>query len=304
MGIQDLKDRKKAMSLGSFMGDAFALGAHWTYDLSKIEDNFGTYDQPHAPLPGSLHINKKLGDYTHYGDQALLINDYLRQNRGQYATDGFRSAWQKMMADYQGYVDSASRQSLLSFNLGDSFGSHSDELGGAARLAPVFFWIDDPDTAMAAALDQSRLTHNSPESIMATELFARIILSNLAGRDGSLTEQILQAAGKMGRDDRNMDAFDRYLSQSSSMIGHSAAEIASGLGQSCHARHAIPVILTILMTTDDYRQAMQLNAQIGGDSAARGMIAGAILGARSGLSAIPTEWLAIIRRKPDLTDLV
>lgn len=303
MDISDLKSRKESMLLGSFMADAFVLGAHWIYDLNQIEANFGSYDNPHGPLPGSWHKGKKLGDYSHYGDQAYLLNEYLRQQRGQYNADGFRLAWQKMMKDYQGYVDSASRHSLISFSLGDNIGSQSDELGGAARIAPVIFWIDDPVTALSAALDQSRLTHNSPESLLATELFARTIQSLLAGKDNCLTELVLQAAGQMRGAGRNMDAFDRYLNQSSSMIGHSAAEIASELGQSCHARHAIPVILAILMSLDDYRQAMQLNARIGGDSAARGLIIGAILGARNVLQDLPPEWLGILRRKPVINAL-
>lgn len=303
MDISDLKNKKESMQLGSFLADAFALGAHWIYDLSQIEANFGTYDKPHGPLPGSWHKGKKLGDYTHYGDQAYLLNEYLRQQRGEYNADGFRSAWQKMMKNYKGYIDSASQQSLIAFSLGEKIGSNSDELGGAARIAPVIFWIDDPATALAAALDQSRITHNSPESLLATELFARIILSNLAGNSQGLTELILQVAGEMRESGRSIDALDRYLNRSSPMIGHSAAEIASELGQSCHARHAVPVILAILMSTDDYRQAMQLNASIGGDSAARGLIIGAILGARNGLPTLPAEWLEIVRRKPELNAL-
>lgn len=303
MDIIDLKNKKESMLLGSFLADAFVLGAHWIYDLSQIEANFGTYDKPHGPLPGSWHSGKKLGDYTHYGDQAYLLNEYLRQQPGQYNTDGFRLAWQKMMNNYQGYMDSASRQSLIAFSLGESTGSNSDELGGAARISPVIFWIEEPATALAAALDQSRLTHNSPESLLATELFARIILSILAGNNQGLTELILQAAGDMREAGRNMDALDRYLNCSSTMIGHSAAEIASEIGQSCHARHAVPVILAILKSTDDYRQAMQLNARIGGDSAARGLIIGAVLGARNGLQALPAEWLSTVRRKPELNAL-
>lgn len=63
------------------------------------------------------------------------------------------------MSAYQGYCDIATRESLSLLAAGARYGYASDELGGAARIAPVLFSIDDPDAALAAAVDQSRLTH-------------------------------------------------------------------------------------------------------------------------------------------------
>jgi ADP-ribosylglycohydrolase len=43
---------------------------------------------------------------------------------------------------------------------------------------------------------------------------------------------------------------------------------------------------------DDYKQAMVENVMAGGDSSARGILAGMILGAAHGMTAIPETWVA------------
>jgi ADP-ribosylglycohydrolase len=60
------------------------------------------------------------------------------------------------------------------------------------------------------------------------------------------------------------------------------------------------VILAVLLTTSRYCDALPLNARIGGDSATRSMIIGAILGAKNGMSDLPVEWLGVLKRPPAL----
>ncbi len=292
------QNRKSAMLLGSFLGDAFVLGAHWIYDVNEIEAHFGEYTAPHEPLPGTWHKGKHLGDYTHYGDQAYLLNEYLRQH-GLYTDDGFREAWRAFMSAYHGYMDAASRESLDAFAKGRMDGSQSDELGGAARIAPVIYHIDHK-MALDTALRQSRLTHNSELSLLATELFARIVLALLDNKGGSLSDLLRTCLHDMQQDGQRPALLEQYLERASAVAGKPAADIAAALGQSCHAYHAIPVTMAVLLSTSVYREALPLNARIGGDSATRGMIIGAILGAMNGMDDLPIEWLAVVKRPPAL----
>jgi len=295
---QEREERKRAMLLGSFLGDAFVLGAHWIYNVKVIETKFGDYTAPQEPLPGSWHQGKHLGDYTHYGDQALLLNEYLKDKHGAYSDDGFREVWRQYMTGYRGYMDKASRESLAVFEKGDPTGSHSDELGGAARLAPVLYWVEDPWTALEAAVSQSALTHNSEASLLATELFTRMTLRCLEDPSTELPEALRASMGAMKQAGRDTTLLDAYLKKAKAALGMSAADIAVALGQSCHAEHAIPVIMTILLSESEYRPAQQLNVHIGGDSATRGMIIGAVLGARNGMDDLPTEWLETVKKLP------
>lgn len=296
----ELAERKKAMLLGSFLGDAFVLGAHWIYNVKVIEKHFGQYDAPHEPLPDGWHTSKHLGDYTHYGDQALLLFDYLKEWNGSYTDDGFRTAWRRYMNSYGGYMDLASKGSREAFENGELTGSHSDELGGAARIAPVLYWLEEPVRALEAAVSQSRLTHNSEASLLATELFARMTLRILEGTEQSVPDVLRVSLDDMKQAGRGTALLDGYLETAQAAAGQSAADIAAALGQSCHAHHAIPVIFALLLTSSDYRTVLSLNARIGGDSATRGMIAGAILGARNGLDNLPADWLAAVKRLPEL----
>ena len=292
-------ERKRAMLLGSFLGDSFVLGAHWIYNVRAIKKRFGEYNEPHEPLHGSWHRGKHLGDYTHYGDQAMLLYDYLKECWGQYTEDGFKTAWRQYMSSYSGYMDMASKESIKAFDKGEVTGSKSDELGGASRIAPVLYFIEKPETALDAALSQSRLTHNSQPSLLATELFVRTISKALEGERASIPNLLRDSLGDMRENGKDTTLLEEYLSAAEAVASNSDTDIAKVLGQSCHARHAIPVIFKLLMTSSDYREALSLNARIGGDSATRGMIVGAILGAKNGMDNLPVDWLNQVKRLPE-----
>ncbi len=301
--MAEREERKQAMLLGSFLADAFVLGAHWIYNVKVIKARFGEYDAPHEPLPGGWHEGKHLGDYTHYGDQALLLYNHMKEWQGRYTDDSFRGAWRHYMRSYTGYMDMASKDSLKAFEEGNLTGSQSDELGGAARIAPVLYWTVDPQKALEKAVCQSRITHNSEPSLLATELFARLTIRMLEGGASPVPEALRVCLNDMKQAGKYTTLLEGYLAAAEAVSGKAAEDIAAVLGQSCHAHHAIPVIFALLLTSTDYRAVMSLNTRIGGDSATRGMIAGAILGARDGMGCLPPEWLAVVKRLPELPEV-
>jgi hypothetical protein len=64
--------------LTSLAGDALCLGPHWIYDQREIAQKLGQITGYAAPLT-SYHPGKQAGDFTHYGDQTLIL---LRSLRG------------------------------------------------------------------------------------------------------------------------------------------------------------------------------------------------------------------------------
>jgi len=183
------------------------------------------------------------------------------------------------------------------------FSFESDELGGAARIAPVLYWGEDPEAAIFAAVDQARLTHRSARSLLVTDIFVRSAVRLLQGETGPIID-VLQAV----RDERasqirqasqddvlvqtraDFRFFDDSLKNALKLLNRSARETAMGLGQSCHAEHALPVILNILAKNVEYRESLRINALIGGDSAARAMLIGLLLGIRAKPDEIPAQW--------------
>jgi len=291
------------MLAGSLIGDAHALGTHWIYDLDRVESLFKPELGLQEPPEDTYHRGKHRGDQTHYGDQVLMLFDFLRAKQGRYDGEAFRSFWASRMKAYRGYVDTATRESIVMLERGDRYGYPSDELGGAARIAAVLYWIEDPKEAVSAAVDQARLTHRSARSMLVTDLFARTAVRLLQGESDSIID-VLRSV----RDERNTQVlqanpddvlvqtkadirfFDDSLKNALRYLDRSPREMAMGLGQSCHAQHALPVILNILARNADYRESLRINALIGGDSAARAMLIGLLLGIRAKPDDIPVLW--------------
>jgi ADP-ribosylglycohydrolase len=55
---------------------------------------------------------------------------------------------------------------------------------------------------------------------------------------------------------------------------------------------------------DNLQEALVENIMAGGDSAARGLTAGMILGAHLGMDAIPTNWLSGLKAYPEINNLL
>ncbi len=291
-------DRRNALWLGSITGDAFVLGGHWIYDVNKLKSSFPDYNRPQNPLPDTFHKNKKLGDQTHYGDQARNLWQHLADNAGIYDPNEYRQEWLRFMSSYEGYMDGASKETYSALQNDLLFGSGSDELGGTARFAAIYYWLEDAQQAMLAAIDQSRMTHDNRQATAITVLFATALQKILDAKDDDMSVfKVLEKAKiqMIAEDEYDMKLILASFDTVGSLQDFSAEAIAENLGQSCHAKHALPVILAVLKQTEDYQEAMKLNVMIGGDSATRAMIIGALLGAKYGIKVIPQEWIDVIR---------
>jgi len=97
------------------------------------------------------------------------------------------------------------------------------------------------------------------------------------------------------------EGFDRHpFSQWIEKGLQSAAEetrpTIKDFGQMCEIDAAFPCVIHLISKYEnDLKTAMVENAMAGGDSAARGLIAGAIIGAYLGAAAIPERWLSELK---------
>ena len=149
-----MKDNRTAMVMASFLGDSLALGVHWIYDTARIQTEFGRVDSLLKPKPDSYHPTKEKGEFTHYGDQTLVLLESVAARNG-FRLDDFAVRWGALFNRYRGYYDQATKSTLRNFELGrnpEDGGSSSHDLAGAARIAPlVFRYPDDPDSLAEAA---------------------------------------------------------------------------------------------------------------------------------------------------------
>jgi ADP-ribosylglycohydrolase len=291
-----------AMVLASFAADSLALGAHWIYDTDVIDQRIGRVDSLRAPLPDSYHAGKKKGQFTHYGDQALVLLESLART-GSFSLPDFAASWQQLFANYLGYVDKATSATLdnRSRNLPlDRCGSTSSDLGGPARIAPlVYRYQHDREALLTAALQQTAFTHNNPATLAGAAFIARTAWEVLQGADPVAA---LEQALDEGVDDIDLDIRIRGGLDSG---GKDTRTVIKKFGQMCGIAVALPGAIHLIVTyPEDLKTALIENVMAGGDSAARGMVAGMILGAHLGAAAVPATWLADMEKTDTITALL
>ncbi|MGL4398878.1 MAG: ADP-ribosylglycohydrolase family protein [Luteolibacter sp.] len=291
----------KNIVITSFVADALSLGAHWIYSQREIADKFGNisgYSDPAA----SYHQGKQAGDFTHYGDQTMVLLRSLALH-GCFDLASFADEWTVFWENPEtlSYRDGATKTTLENLRSGlppEQSASPSNDIAGAARIAPLFLlkWKSNDDL-IAAAIAQTAFTHGDAAVVDAAEFFARV---TLAVQEGTAIPDALRVAVS---NTTQKDWLDAALASSASETSDSAATKAHGL--TCHVPDAFPGVCHLLLRhPDDPIAALTSNAQAGGDSAARGMIIGMIHGAKPDAKPLPEHWLTGLRAHGEIQQLI
>jgi ADP-ribosylglycohydrolase len=293
-----LNDKARAMVLASFVADSLALGVHWIYSTDKIDATVGRVETLLKPAADSYHPTKDRGDFTHYGDQALVLLQSLAQ-RGMFDLDHFARSWRDFFGDYTGYVDRATEETLKNFSRNDdprTSGSSSTELGGAARIAPlVYMHRTDRQTLAAAARAQTAMTHADGGVLDAAEFLAETAAAIL---DGNAPSDAIRGCmtGRSGQ---------KKIEAGLASADRSTRDTILSFGQMCEIEGSLPSVIHLVVKYEkSLKEALIENVMAGGDSAGRGMVVGMLLGAHLGTDAIPADWLADMNRRRQIDQLL
>ena len=292
----------EAMVLASFAADALALGAHWIYDTRQIDARFGRVTDFLKPSPPTYHPTKARGELTHYGDQTLVL---LRSVSacGGFDEDDFSRCWRESFRTYSGYFDGATKQTLQNLDAGKAgveAASVSDDLAGAARIAPlVYRYRNDPGQLVDSARRQTALTHNSPLVLGGAEFFSRVACRALQGvRPAEAMEQVA-AETAFG------EPIKGWISAGLSSASEETRSAVRRFGQMCEVAAAFPATVHLIAKYEDrMEEGLIENVMAGGDSAGRGLLSGLVLGAWGGRSAIPERWLSGLAAAQEITRLL
>ncbi len=293
-----VRERYKGLLYGALAADSLALAPHWIYDQAEIERRFGRVTDLQAAPADGYHAGKPLGAQTHYGDQALILLESLEACGGNFVMEDFARRWRRYWQDSTSYRDHATKDTLAHFEEGRGLtraGSDSTELGGASRLAPLLLALrgEEQPTIIAAVRAQTAMTHASAEVIDSAEFIARVVF--LLMRGVTIPSALEMASGLPYRTLQP----GAYLQQAQAKSGISTAQAVAELGQSCPLGKALPSVFAILLEHGDNPEtALIENVMAGGDSAARGMMLGTILGAAHGYRAIPQRWIEPLVARP------
>ena len=296
-----MKSKAQAMLMAAFAADALAMPVHWIYDTGKLANEFGRVDRFLEPASGSYHYGKAKGEFTHYGDQMLVLLESVAACSG-FDLQDFAGHWRNLFSDYGGYVDRATKTTLENFAQGAGpadAGSSSNDLAGASRLVPlVLCYQQDLDALIGAARLQTQMTHNNPDVIESAAFFARVLYIVLHGR--SPLEAVNEAAA-------NLEArsnLKTWLPTARELANQDSISAIGELGQTCHAPHAFGSVIQLLARHENNLvEALVENVMAGGDSAARGILVAAVLAAHHGWDAIPEAWITELKSREHLANL-
>lgn len=191
--------------------------------------------------------------------------------------------------------------------------------GSAMRAGPVGLLFSEPGAVCRAAREQSRITHLDPRCAAGAVAVARavsIAASDVALEPASFLADVAQWAEE---DDAAVAGAIRELVCWVSLDPESAARQVNQLGlDPAHptwqgiSAFVTPSVLwslyAFLRSPDDYWETVCTAIAVGGDTDTMGAMAGAMSGARLGVTALPQDLLAHLNdrgewKAPDLLDL-
>jgi ADP-ribosylglycohydrolase len=208
----------------------------------------------------------------------------------------FAERWRAMWTDYPGYRDGATKTTLANLEAGIPLlhaGSRSADLGGATRIAPLLVALADAPEAeiVEAAHVQTGLTHRDVAVADAAAFLVRATRAVLAG------ESVPDALAAAAQAEYYLLSVGDHLAAARAALPKGTTEAVQTLGPACEVEGAFPAMLVLALAhADDLEAALIANVMAGGDSAARGLGLGMILGAAPH-AVVPERWLAAWRAR-------
>jgi len=279
-----MREKLKAALWGAFYGDAYALGGHWLYDTHQISQAEFDAKGFNDPL-SDYHPTKRAGDFTHYGDQMLWLLDALAHEEN-FTLQHFSAHWREKMSTYEGYVDGASKHTLEALQAGKGSlgcGSPSHDLSVIGRMMPLIYaYHNDMDKMMEYVKLHTVFTHMSKPLVESAAYFNELIIAVSLG--ANIKDAIAEIALAYSEE------IQKWVDEGIAKRHDESVDAIKALGQSCGVEGGFSAVIYLLMRFDDFQEAMEANVLAGGDSAARGMIVGAVLGAYGGKAVLPFNY--------------
>ncbi len=297
-----MKELRDKMIYAAFIGDALSLGVHWVYSSRDITAKHGKVKDYIDPSESPYHSSKGKGDFTHYGDQMMVLLESIAGNRG-FDPEKFSAEWRNFFKEYKGYFDGATKITLANLGNGNLYreaGSTSNDLAGASRIAPlVYLYHDDRETLIRHAREQTVLTHNDPLVIDAAAFFAETVSLVLHGADPFV------AVEKTAKDKYSGSVIYDWVKKGIGDAGKDSIDALNSYGLTCHIDHAFPGVIQIIARHhNNLEEGIADCISAGGDNAARAIAVGMILGASSGSGDIPEAWLKGLNDRERIDNLI
>ena len=309
------RDRALGALYGLAVGDALGMPTQ-ALPRDVVAQLFGVLDGFRAgPAENELSAGLPAGCTTDDTDQAVIVAECLVAGRGRVDPDllaGRLLGWQDRM-QAAGSADLLGPSTLRALHLvaagapAGTTGRWGDTDGAAMRVAPL--GVATPpqplDRLCAAVADLDRLTHDTTVANAGACAVAAVVSAGVAGAgwDGAATLGLRAAAAgsRLGSYVPGADVARRTrwaLDLVHDTDDDTLLDLVDGLvGTGVATQEAVPAAFAIASraATDPWRAGL-LGARLGGDSDTIAAMAAAMVGACTGLAALPATAVQQVRR--------
>lgn len=167
--------------------------------------------------------------------------------------------------------------------------------GGIMRIAPVGLVMTEP---FSTGVEGAALTHGHPSGYLAAGTFAMIIGELTSG--SGLRAAIETATARLSREASDEETLMAVEGALALVDAHQrpSPELVETLGEGWVAEEALAIALYCALVAPDFRAAVLLAVNHGGDSDSTGSLTGQLLGALLGMDALPPDWVRDVEARP------
>ena len=309
------RDRALGALYGLAVGDALGMPTQ-ALPRDVVAQLFGVLDGFRAgPAESELSAGLPAGHSTDDTDQAVIVAECLVAGRGRVDPDllaGRLLGWQDRM-QAAGSADLLGPSTLRALDLvaagapAGTTGRWGDTDGAAMRVAPL--GVATPpeplDRLCAAVADLDRLTHDTTVANAGACAVAAVVSAGVAGAGwdeaAALGLRAAAAGSRLGSYVPGADVARRTrwaLDLVHDTDDDDLLDLVDGLvGTGVATQEAVPAAFAIASraATDPWRAGL-LGARLGGDSDTIAAMAAAMVGACTGLAALPAAAVQQVRR--------
>lgn len=269
------------------VADSYSLGSHWVYDEKQLAILPIDWDALNAPQ-AMWHKGKKAGDFTHIGDQLVWLKEFL-EDKNEFDPSLYLNFWKSKMNNYDGYIDGATRNTLININQGKLIGSDSSDFSVIGRIAPLLLVSKNEDEFVKNVEQFVKLSHNSQDVIESAIFFARLIFR--VGDGKNIEQEVLYLK----------NAFNTFIIENVEKGLKSkdanTFETIRTFGPACGIDEGFAGIIHLLVKyPNDLKELLVQNAKAGGDTSSRAMIATMVFVADSDNKQIPKKWFELNKK--------
>jgi len=314
-GLPEPTRKRVSAILGAVVADSASLNLDWIYDDQKMKDIVGTSNPEFWPDCKSPFFTVQNGKNSCYTDELRTCLKAIASADGEKGKIDV-GVITRQLSDFFGAPDSPYQVALakraekvypvpgpwingavikmlvaVKDDISPPGSKDCNDNDGYAVSLPVY--LKDPAKAVEVAnllTTNEMISRHLPVQFNILENYLNDLPKPIASAKTTFKDEFPEVSDEMTRVEEQVAA------------GKTLGEIVSEFGKACPLPGSFQGSVAVLLTHQDYVGAVRSNILAGGDSCSRANFIGACLAARSGVEAIPMEWIEKVEGIDDVIE--